>query len=35
MRWHPVFDDDPEHAYLRDLMTRAARQAVGEASAAV
>ncbi|MGY1602202.1 LysR family transcriptional regulator [Geodermatophilus sp. SYSU D00815] len=35
MWWHPVFDDDPEHAYLRDLVSRAARQAVGEANAAV
>ena len=28
--WNPVFDDDPEHAYLRDLVVRAARQAVGD-----
>jgi hypothetical protein len=21
--WHPVFDDDPEHAYLRDVVVRA------------
>ena len=27
MWWHPVFDDDPEHAYLRDLLVRAARVA--------
>jgi DNA-binding transcriptional LysR family regulator len=30
MWWHPVFDDDPEHAYLRDLVVRAAGLAVGE-----
>jgi len=30
MWWHPVFDDDPEHAYLRDLVVRAADLAVGE-----
>ena len=24
MWWHPVYDDDPEHAYLRTLMVRAA-----------
>jgi DNA-binding transcriptional LysR family regulator len=35
MWWHPVFDDDPEHAYLRDLVSRAAQQALGEAGAAV
>src|SRR3954466_1395540 len=29
MWWHPVYDDDPEHAYLRDLVLRAAQQAVG------
>ena len=29
MWWHPVFDDDPEHAYLRDLVVRAAELAVG------
>src|SRR5829696_5205880 len=29
MWWHPVYDDDPEHAYLRDLVVRAAEQAVG------
>jgi DNA-binding transcriptional LysR family regulator len=33
--WHPVFDDDPEHAWLRDLVVRAARQAVGEAATAL
>ncbi|MGY1618004.1 LysR family transcriptional regulator [Geodermatophilus sp. SYSU D00691] len=35
MWWHPVFDDDPEHAYLRDLVARAAQQALGEVSTAV
>src|SRR4051812_8294231 len=29
MWWHPVFDDDPEHRYLRDLLVRAAAQALG------
>ena len=24
MWWHPVFDDDPEHRYLRDVVSRAA-----------
>jgi DNA-binding transcriptional LysR family regulator len=31
MWWHPVFDDDPEHAYLRDVVVRAAQQAAGSA----
>jgi DNA-binding transcriptional LysR family regulator len=35
MWWHPVYDDDPEHAWLRDLVVRAARQAVGEDATAV
>ncbi|MGY1653953.1 LysR family transcriptional regulator [Geodermatophilus sp. SYSU D01119] len=35
MWWHPVFDDDPEHAYLRDLVARAARLAVGDQSAGI
>jgi DNA-binding transcriptional LysR family regulator len=26
MWWHPVFDDDPEHSYLRDVVLRAAAQ---------
>ena len=26
MWWHPVFDDDPEHSYLRDVVRRAAEQ---------
>lgn len=29
MWWHPVYDDDPEHRYLRDAVTRAARAATG------
>jgi DNA-binding transcriptional LysR family regulator len=29
MWWHPVYDDDPEHAYLRDLIVRATELAVG------
>ncbi len=28
--WHPAFDDDPEHRWFRDLVARAAKQAVGE-----
>src|SRR3954462_13444121 len=33
MWWHPALADDPEHRYLRDVITRAARQAVsGSAS---
>ncbi len=28
--WHPAFEDDPEHAWFRDLVTRAARQAIGD-----
>ena len=28
--WHPAFDDDPEHRYLRDLVVRAASLAVGD-----
>ena len=35
MWWHPVFDDDPEHAYLRDLVLRAAELAVGERPAGI
>ncbi|MGY1727994.1 LysR family transcriptional regulator [Geodermatophilus sp. SYSU D01062] len=35
MWWHPVFDDDPEHAWLRDLVTRAARLAVGDQSTGI
>jgi DNA-binding transcriptional LysR family regulator len=33
MWWHPVFDDDPEHRYLRDLVVRAAGLAVGDRAA--
>jgi DNA-binding transcriptional LysR family regulator len=32
MWWHPVFDDDPEHGYLRDLVMRAADLAIRGAS---
>jgi hypothetical protein len=32
MWWHPVYDDDPEHGYLRDLVVRATEQAVGESA---
>jgi DNA-binding transcriptional LysR family regulator len=31
MWWHPAFDDDPEHAYLRDAVQRAVGMAVGGA----
>jgi DNA-binding transcriptional LysR family regulator len=34
MWWHPVFDDDPEHAWLRDLVVRAAELAVGTSAVA-
>ena len=27
--WHPVYDNDPEHRYLRDVVARAAARAVG------
>jgi DNA-binding transcriptional LysR family regulator len=33
MWWHPVYDDDPEHAYLRDLVVRAAERATGGTAA--
>src|SRR3954452_11476997 len=29
MWWHPALDDDHEHRYLRDVVARAAQQAVG------
>jgi DNA-binding transcriptional LysR family regulator len=29
MWWHPVYDHDPEHRYLRDLVVRAADEAIG------
>jgi DNA-binding transcriptional LysR family regulator len=35
MWWHPAFDDDPEHAYLRDLVVRATEQAVGGAAVGI
>ncbi len=35
MWWHPAFDDDPEHTYLRDLVVRATTLAVGGADAAI
>jgi DNA-binding transcriptional LysR family regulator len=35
MWWHPVFDDDPEHTYLRDLVVRAVALAVGPAEGPV
>ena len=28
MWWHPVYDDDPEHCYLRDVVLRATEQAL-------
>jgi DNA-binding transcriptional LysR family regulator len=31
MWWHPAFDDDPEHTYLRDVVLRATHLAVGAA----
>ena len=33
MWWHPVFDEDPEHAYLRGLVQHAAELAVGPEAA--
>jgi len=33
MWWHPVYDDDPEHTYLRDVVLRATELAVGAGSA--
>jgi DNA-binding transcriptional LysR family regulator len=35
MWWHPAFDDDPEHAYLRDAVVRATELAVGGAGAVI
>nr|WP_221379176.1 hypothetical protein [Actinoplanes polyasparticus] len=35
MWWHPVYDDDPEHIYLRDVLVRAAHQAIGGAAEGV
>jgi len=34
MWWHPVYDDDPEHAYLRDLIVRATELALEPAATA-
>ena len=35
MWWHPVYDDDPEHAYLRDLVVRATQLAIEPPAAGV
>jgi DNA-binding transcriptional LysR family regulator len=35
MWWHPVFDDDPEHRYLRDVVLRAVDIAVRTPTAAI
>jgi DNA-binding transcriptional LysR family regulator len=35
MWWHPAFDDDPEHAYLRDVVVRATDLAVGGTGAVI
>jgi DNA-binding transcriptional LysR family regulator len=35
MWWHPALDDDPEHRYFRDVIARAAAQAVGAEPTAV
>ena len=35
MWWHPAFDDDPEHAYLRDVVIRATDLAVGGTGAVI
>ena len=35
MWWHPAFDDDPEHTYLRDLVVRATEVAVGTATSGI
>jgi DNA-binding transcriptional LysR family regulator len=35
MWWHPVYDDDPEHTYLRNLVVRATELAVGSAAGTV
>ncbi|RBY97638.1 LysR family transcriptional regulator [Blastococcus sp. TF02-8] len=35
MWWHPVYDGDPEHEYLRDVVARAAQLAVGDASVGI
>src|SRR5215204_2486643 len=35
MWWHPAYDDDPEHAYLRDVIVRATELAVGGTGATI
>jgi DNA-binding transcriptional LysR family regulator len=35
MWWHPVYDEDAEHCYLRDVVVRAAERAVGPVATAV
>jgi DNA-binding transcriptional LysR family regulator len=35
MWWYPAFDDDPEHAYLRDLVVRATELAIGSATVGI
>ncbi len=35
MWWHPAFDDDPEHAYLRHVVVIATALDVGGAGAAI
>jgi DNA-binding transcriptional LysR family regulator len=32
MWWHPVYDRDPEHAWFRDLVARAAREVTAQAA---
>jgi DNA-binding transcriptional LysR family regulator len=32
MWWHPMYDDDPEHRYLRDLVVRATAVMTGESA---
>jgi DNA-binding transcriptional LysR family regulator len=29
MWWHPMYDDDPEHRYLRDVVTRTVAAVIG------
>ena len=35
MWWHPAYDDDPEHVYLRDVVTRAADMVVDRTGPAI
>lgn len=35
MWWHPAYDDDPEHAYLRDVVIRATELVAGGAGATI